>query len=64
MACIEKTKLLILVKLANAELFGRDAPLIATAQETREMVILGERFCHLRATLEDDRCNILVREEG
>ena len=37
----KKTKLMILVKLANDELFGRDAPLIDTAQETREMESWG-----------------------
>ena len=38
----EHTKLLILVKVTDVELFGSDAHLIASAQETREMVISEE----------------------
>lgn len=42
MASKEHTKFLILVKVADVDLFGSDAPDIATAQETREIVISGE----------------------
>ena len=60
MASKEHTKFLILVKVADVDLFGSDAPDIATAQETREIVILNR----LRATVADDRYNILAQGEG
>ena len=60
----ENTKLLILVKVTDEELFGSDVHLIASGQGTEEMVISGERFYRLRATVKDDRYNILARGEG
>ena len=55
--CKENTKLLILVKVSDVELFSENATRICESQGTGEIVISGERYYCLRATLEDDRVN-------
>ena len=58
------TRLLILIKVSDVDVFGPHAQMIASSQGTEQMVISGHRYFRLKATIEDDQYHINARGEG